>query len=595
MRTTAQSRLLCMGVLLAASFTVFSFRLIYLQVARHDDYAALAAEKHTNKVTIHARRGAIYDARGEPLAQNEPVKKVVADGSLIKDRAALAALLAGPLDLPESVLIQKLSREYSKTESKRAPLQYIPLKKQVAESAAAEISTRMAAAKMRGIIFEQESTRVYPNAKMLCHVLGYLFGGVGTDGIERTFDRFLSGQDGFRYIERDGSGREIVQFRGAEVGARDGSSVRLTIDMSLQNIVETELEIACRLYRPKSGTAILMEPHSGAILALANFPNFDPNKPSGAPEDHRRNRAITDQVEPGSTFKTVAASSALDLRLVTPETPIKCENGYWADYKLHDHAPYAELCVHDVLVRSSNIGAAKLAMRLGDEKFFEYVRRFGYGERTGIDLPGEVSGVVHLPQTWSKLSLSRMAMGHEVSATPLQIATAMSVIANGGRLMMPQIAKEIVGADGKIVSTFPAQEVRRVVSQRATDAVRDALLEVVSPKGTASAARVFGYKVAGKTGTAQKTDKDGRYSHDKYVSSFVGYMPADNPAFVGIVIFDEPHTKPGQSYGGLVAAPIFSRIGEKAARYLGLTPTEDRAQGEKGATIAGQAPLFRDQ
>ncbi len=588
MNHRARTRALIACLLLAGCFTAFSARLVHLQVTMHDSYAAHAAEKHVNRQTIYARRGAIRDIHGEPLAQNEPVRTVVADATLIKDREEIAAVLAPVLQLPKAQLLEKLSRVvFSKAQNKRMPAPYIVLKKEVPEDVATGLANQLAERKLRGVFFEQDTTRVYPNGAMLCHILGFVNGeNVGVDGVERTMESFLRGHDGYRYIERDRTGKEIVPYRGQEKEARNGCNVRLTIDMGLQNIVEQELDAAIKQFRPKSATVVLMHPKTGAILALANRPHFNLNVQDNVASDHRRNRAITDMVEPGSTFKIVTTAAALTERIVRPTTFINCENGYYSAVRLHDTHPYPELTVNDVLVKSSNIGSAKLAIQLGDQKFYEYVRRFGFGERSGVNLPGEISGIVHPPHRWSKLTITRMPMGQEVTATPLQIATAMGAIANGGRLMMPQIVQEIVDEHGHSVTQFPPQEVRRVASKEATDAVRSALLEVVSPKGTASLARVAGFKVCGKTGTAQKYDEKTRLPmHDKYVVSFAGFMPAEDPAFVALVLLDEAQVSRDKNYGGLVAAPIFSRIGEKAARYLGLVPSPEEPVG---SVVAGQ-------
>jgi cell division protein FtsI (penicillin-binding protein 3)/stage V sporulation protein D (sporulation-specific penicillin-binding protein) len=590
---TAKTRALTTCLLLAGCYTAFSFRLVHLQVTQHDEYAACAAEKHVKRQTIYARRAAIQDIHGESLAQNEPVRTVVADATLIKDRGELADVLAVTLGLPKAQLMEKLGREvFSQSQKKNVPAPYIVLKKEVPESVASDLGDELSERKLRGIFFEQDTTRVYPNGHMLCHVLGFVNGeNLGVEGVERTMEQFLRGHDGFRYTERDRTGREIVPYRGQEKEARNGCNVRLTIDMGLQNIVEQELDAAIKQFRPKGATVILMHPKTGEILALANRPNFNLNEQDKVAPDQRRNRAIADMVEPGSTFKIVTTAAALTERIVRPTTMINCENGYFASAKLHDHHPYSDLSVNDTLVKSSNIGMAKLAIQLGDQKFYEYIRRFGFGERTGVNLPGEISGVIHPPHLWSKISITRMPMGQEVGATPLQITAAMCAIANGGNLMMPQIIHEIVDDQGRAVSQFPPQVVRRVASKEATEAIRSALVEVVSPKGTASLARVAGFKVAGKTGTAQKYDEKTRLpSHEKYVVSFLGYMPADDPAFVALVMLDEAQAKPGQNYGGLVAAPIFSRIGEKAARYLGLVPSPEEAVG---TIVAGQN--FRDQ
>ncbi len=610
MRTSARSRALitCFG--LASVFTLFSFRLIQVQITMADEMTTEAAVKHVNKQVIYARRGIIQDIHGEPLAQNEPVKTVVADASLIKDREAFAALIAGPLEVPETVINGKLSRMVkSKLTGKLEPCRYIVLKKDVPETTAtllAQIAQRAATPKKdepkketilanpEAIRFEQDFIRMYPNGQLLCHVLGFTnTDNTGMDGVERTMEQYLKGNDGFRYIERDRTGREIVPYRGQERDARNGCNVKVTIDMGLQNIVEQELATAVKQYRPKSATVILMKPQTGEILAMATRPNFDLNKQSGVPEDFRRNRAITDIVEPGSTFKIVTTAAALTERLVRPDTMIFCENGYWEWCKLHDHHPYSDLSVEDILVHSSNIGVGKLGAQLGDQRFYEYARKFGFGDRTGVALPGEVGGILHPPHLWSKISLTRLPMGQEVAATPLQIVTAMSAIANGGRLMMPQIINEIIDDEGKTVAQFPPQEVRRVASQKACEAVRDALIRVVGKKGTAALAAVPGYDVAGKTGTAQKADENGKVTHEKYVVSFVGYLPARDPAFVALVLFDEAKAKHGENYGGLVAAPVFAKIGERAARYLGLKPT--KIEMPDGTSVAIDLSKLRDQ
>ena len=436
----------------------------------------------------------------------------------------MADVLSTALGIPHPQVMEKLGREiYSQALQKNLPSHYVVLKKEVPENVASALEAKLAEHKLRGVYFEPGATRIYPNEQMLCHVLGYVNGqNEGVDGVERTMEEFLRGHDGFCYSERDRTGREIVPYRGQEKDARNGCNVRLTIDMGLQNIVEQELDAAIKQFHPKSATVVMMQPRTGEILALSNRPNFNLNVQDNVPEDHRRNRAITDGVEPGSTFKIVTAAAALTEKVVHAGTMINCENGYFASMKLHDHHPYPDLSVHDILVKSSNIGVAKLAMQLGDQKFYEYVRRFGFGERTGVNLPGEVSGIVHPPHKWSKISITRMPMGQEVSATPLQVTTAMCAIANGGHLMMPQIIHDITDGQGHAVTQFPPQEVRAVATKNATDAVRDALVEVVSPRGTATLAHVAGFKAAGKTGTAQKYDEKTHLpSHERsYTVSF---------------------------------------------------------------------------
>jgi cell division protein FtsI/penicillin-binding protein 2 len=385
------------------------------------------------------------------------------------------------------------------------------------------------------------------------------------------------GVDGFRYIETDRTGKELVPYRGQENSAKDGSNVKLTVDLGLQNILETELEGACAEFRPKNATAIIMRPQTGEILAMASRPTFDPNKPGDAVPDQEKNRSVVDMVEPGSTFKIVTTSAVLEEKLVTPDTTIYCENGHfqYAGRVLRDAHPMGVLTVHQVLTKSSNIGVAKLALQLGETKLYEYIRRYGFGQKTGITLSGEISGLVNPPHRWSKLDITRIPMGQSVAVTPLQMVTAMSSIANGGKLMKPMIVSEITDESGRKVATFTPEMVRQVVSPETARKITSALKDVVSKQGTAQKAAVPGFRVAGKTGTAQKVDPRGGYFSGRYVTSFVGFMPADDPRFTLLVLLDDPIAKQGEAFGGTVAGPVFSRMAEKAARYLDLRPTEE--------------------
>jgi cell division protein FtsI (penicillin-binding protein 3)/stage V sporulation protein D (sporulation-specific penicillin-binding protein) len=594
----AQNRALIACSLLALCFTVFSARLVHLQVTMAQQYRTKAAEKHVTKEIIHTQRGLIQDVNGEILAQNEPIKTVIADASLIKDPAAVAEVLAARLELKHADVLQKLRMtRFSREENKEVPARYIVVKKKVPEDVARELLAELEGRKLlRGVRCEQDSERVYPNGSLLSHVIGALnTEGVPQEGIERSFDEQLRGEDGYRYLEKDRLGREMVAFRGIDRPGHDGANVRLTVDLGLQAIVEDELDAAVKQYRPHMATVVLMRPATGEILAMANRPHFNLNQKKDVPLEHRKNRAIVDQVEPGSTFKIVPVGAALAQKVVRPETMIFCENGSYryGGRSLRDAHPMADLSISDILVKSSNIGSAKLAIQVGDQKFYEYVRRFGFGERTGVNLPGEISGLVRPPHTWSKISITRIPMGHEVCVTPLQLVTAMSVVANGGALMTPQIVREVVDHNGRVTS-YPPVEVRRVIPESVAATVRDALVDVVSKRGTAALAHVPGYKVAGKTGTAQRVALKGGYEPGKYVASFAGFMPADQPEFAAVVLLDDPKTKPHAYYGGLVAAPIFSRIAERAARYLNLVPTpEAPAEGVVAAAKAAPKATHR--
>src|SRR3984893_16335222 len=422
--------LVCLGF--TVLFSAFSFRLVYLQMIKHNEYAGLAAEKHVYKQAIYAERGSILDANNEVLAHNAPVETVVADATHLNNREALIPLLRDALKIPTGELAEKLEGDR----------RYIVLKREVPEAIAVALKEKLRAQNLRGVYFERDSTRIYPNGSMLCHVIGFTdFEHRGIQGVESSMEEYLHGQDGYRYIEHNRAGQEMVLYRGQERTPRNGNQVHLTIDLNLQNIVENEIDAAMREYAPQKATIILMRPQTGEILAMANRPHFDLNQRSEAKPEEMKNRAIIDMMEPGSTFKIVSAAAALNERKVRPDTVIFCENGLWnyGGTALHDHKPFGELTVQDILVKSSNVGAAKLALSVGDQKFYEYVRRFGFGERTGSELPGKISGLMRPPQAWSKISITRSPMGHEIGVTPLQMTVAMAAIANGGKLVTPRI------------------------------------------------------------------------------------------------------------------------------------------------------------
>jgi cell division protein FtsI/penicillin-binding protein 2 len=569
MNPNSRRRCVLVCTVFIALFSIFSFRLIYLQAIKHDEYAGLAAEKHVYKQIIHAERGMIFDANNEVLAHNVPVETVVADATHFNNRQAIVTLVSHELGIPSKELAEKLDGER----------RYIVIKREVPAATANALRQKLRAGNLRGIYFEHDATRIYPNGSMLCHVIGFTdFDHHGIQGVEASMEEYLHGQDGYRFIEHNRAGQEIVPYRGQERAPRDGYQVHLTVDLGLQNIVENEIDAAMAQYSPQKATIILMRPQTGEILAIANRPHFDLNLRSEARPEQMKNRAIIDMMEPGSTFKIVAAAAALNERKVRPDSSIFCENGLWnfGGTALHDHRAFSNLSVRDILIKSSNIGAAKLALTVGDQKFYEYIRRFGFGERTGIELPGEINGLIRPPKSWSKISITRIPMGHEIGVTPLQMTVAMATIANGGRLIMPRMVKSITTSEGKSISSLSPMMLRQVISPETAKEIGDALRGVVSDSGTAAAAAVPGFTIAGKTGTAQKVNPRGGYEEGKYVVSFAGYLPAEHPEFVGLVVLDDAHTsKPELNYGGLVAGPIFSRLAEKAARYLDLEPHEE--------------------
>lgn len=592
MRWNGRTRCALVGLVFVGLFSVFSFRLVYLQMVRHDYYSALAADQSTLRQRIPAERGVIYDTANGVLAHNVPVENVIADPSLIKDPAALVPVLAAALKMPAPEIAGRIARGGH----------YVVLKRNLPEADAVSLDAKLHALpgvsldakrhaqKPSGVRFERDLVRCYPNNSLLCHVLGFLnFDHQGIQGVEGSMNRYLKGEDGFREAEHDARGNEIVLYRGTERPPHNGDSVHLTIDMNLQNIVENELDAAMKKYRPKKATIILVRPQTGEILAMANRPNFDLNQVGAAKPEQMKNRAIIDQMEPGSTFKIVTVGAALNEKKVTLDTPIFCENGPWSygGHLLHDHKYYGEIPVQDVLVKSSNIGAAKIALMLGEEKFFEYICRFGFGQRTGIELPGEIYGSVHAPRSWSAIDITRIPMGHGVAVTPLQMVMAMAAIANGGKLLAPRIVKSIVDEHGTVTVPSAPTFVRQVISPEAAAQVALALRGVVTKRGTAVEAAVPGYTVWGKTGTAQKPDPKGGYEKGKEIVSFIGALPADNPAFVGLVVLDEAQTQTAEeNYGGKVAGPIFARVAGQAARYLDLEPHEDAGKQDAAGRVA---------
>jgi cell division protein FtsI/penicillin-binding protein 2 len=357
---------------------------------------------------------------------------------------------------------------------------------------------------------------------------------------------------------------------------RHGADIRLTIDLGVQQIVESELETVFKELKPKKATVIVMEPYTGEILAMANRPCFDPNAPGDGDPAHRSNHAVSMVFEPGSTFKAVSAAGALNRGLVNLKTEIWCRNGLWTfpGGPIKDHHPYGMLSVEDVIAKSSNIGAITLAQRIGQEPFYNLIRSFGFGTRTGITLPGESPGILHPLHKWRPNSMFYVPFGHEVAATPLQVINATCAIANGGTLMMPHIIREIRAADGTQLADYPPQEVRRVITEETARKMTAAFEKVTSKIGTATRARVPGFRVAGKTGTTQIFDKNlGRYSSEDHTLSFVGYLPAEKPRFCCLVIIDDSSVVNGKlDSAGLLAAPVFAKIAERTARQLGLEP-----------------------
>ncbi len=601
-------RLVTLSLLLGAAFVVLAWRLLDLQVLRHDELLAKAQLNTQRTIPLEARRGDILDVRGNLLATSVFVKTVCADPVLIGNRTPeVARTLAPLLRVNENDLLQRLlprARKNDKGES--VTNRYVVLQRKVSaenwqhiQDAMAQLSfgideTKLAKTntfyrdlRAKAIFTDphDDQLRVYPNQILAAHVLGYV--GVedrllnnirvsqivGKEGIENFFNTNLTGVAGWRVTETDRRNREQLALREQEVAPRNGLNVVLTIDAVIQNIAETALAEAMQKHSPISASAIVMRPRTGEILAMATLPNFDPNNPGGASADARRNRVIADMHEPGSTFKIVVISGALNDRVVRLNDTFDCEHGHFpfAGHVLHDHESYGVLSVENIITKSSNIGAAKVGIKLGADRLYDYITAYGVGERTGLPLPGEVRGVVYPVNKWSKVSIAQIPMGHGVAATPLQMLMAMGAIANHGMLMRPQIVDRLEDEYHNVIAKYPPQAMRQVIGEAADKDIIEALKTVVSPDGTAPKAALEHYTVAGKTGTAQKAEH-GVYVSGKYFASFIGFFPADNPELCISVVMDEP--KDGY-YGGQVSGPIFKQIAERTANYLNLKPDRD--------------------
>jgi len=450
-----------------------------------------------------------------------------------------------------------------------------------------------------------DQIRIYPNQSLAAHVLGFMgpvtrtnaagevrTESLGLDGLERALNDKLSGVRGWRETEVGGNRAELVMNRQQEVEAQDGLNAVLTLDAAMQHILETELAEIMAKFNPASASAIVLRPRTGEILAMGSRPTYDPNQPGKSPIAALKNRMTVDSYEPGSTFKIVSIGAALNEGLTTLGERIDCERGTWF-YKgkpLRDHDPLGVLSVEDVMMKSSNIGSAKIGLRLGDQGLFNYLTAFGFGERTGVMLPGEARGQLIPLKKWDGITGSRVSIGLSAAATPLQMAMAMAAIANGGKLMRPLLVDRLEDAEGKVVLKNHPQIVRQVFKLEISKQVVETLKRVVSTDGTAAGARLGYYTAAGKTGTAQKL-VNGEYSHSKYFSSFIGFFPADNPELLIYVAVDEPEKSKGY-YGGIVAAPAFKNIALRAANHLNIRP--ETAVGEPVTGLA-QAPLVNNR
>ncbi len=575
-----RSRILAVTVVLAIAFTAVSARLIYIQMVKQHDYREEAIRLHTSGEPIPSQRGSILDAGGRVLAQSVPRIEVRLDGKILSER---------PQELPALATLLGVSAEWL-----RGQIDAQNRYQKIADGVNADLEGKLRAAQLRSVRLERKTTRDYPNGTETSQVLGFVNlrdQTVGSDrtvsfetgeaGIEKAMDRYLKGVAGERRIIRDAKRREIPYFRLSDRPARDGYHVVLTIDQGIQHIVEREADRLIEQVQPDNLHILIVRPATGEILAMASRPTFDPNHRESFQPEAMKERAIADAYEPGSTFKIVTLAAGLNEGVADLGSTFFCENGQMmmAGHWLKDHEPYGLLTLREIIAKSSNIGMAKLAVLLGEEKLHHYGRLFGFGAKAQKgegSLPGEVAGTLHPMKKWTKVSLTRFPMGYEVAVTNLQMALAYAAIANGGKRMEPRLIKAVVDRDNRVVMQFLPKVVCQVVRPEVAKQVTEALRGVVSDEGTAAEAQVPGFEVAGKTGTAQKYTPQGYVN--QYRASFIGYLPAQKPEFVVSILVDHPKGK--KYYGGQIAGPAFREIATHVAEQLNLNRTSVVARRE---------------
>lgn len=534
-----------------AFFAIAITRLFFIQFFRSDFLAAIAEKQHNLYVELEPLRGTIYDSNLRPLAVNISADSLYAVPTEIKNKERVIKALSSILNLDYDYLKDRLYRKKSFVwlARKISPAQKEAIKK----------------LKIKGLDFLKESKRCYPNGYLASHVLGFAgLDNVGLEGLELYRDGDLKGKSGWALFLRDARQKRLNLAKNM-IPPQDGFDLVLTVDEVIQYIAEKEIEKAYATFKAKAASIIVMDPHTGEILALANRPTFDSNDFRKAPQDSRRNRAVCDLFEPGSVFKIVTATAALEEGKVTEEDKFFCENGSYkvASHTLHDHRPHGWLTFREVIQLSSNIGTTKVAQILGNDLLYRYMKLFGFGAKLGVDLPGEISGIAKETRFWSKISIAAIPIGQEVGVTALQLASAISCIANGGQLMKPYIVRQVRNKQGEIIRENSPELLGKAVSLDTANRVK-AILAGVVENGTGKLARISGFTAAGKTGTAQKLEPNGSYSHSKFMASFIGFAPVENPLIAIVVVLDEPHPY----YGGVVAAPVFKNVAGDVLKYL---------------------------
>ena len=539
-------------------------RLLFIQLFRSDYLTQIAKKQHNQLVELEPRRGAIYDCNLKAQAFNMSMDSLYAVPNAIKNKESVINQLLPILGSERSYLNERLSRKKS----------FIWLARKLPPEKSAAVKNLH----IKGLDFLKETKRIYPNGYLASHIIGFSgMDNFGLEGVEKSYNSYLKGVAGWAIFLRDARLKKLDIWE-KMVAPQDGLDLVLTIDEVIQYIAERELDAAFKKFNAKGASIIVMDQHTGRILAMANRPTYDLNDHSGVSKDSIRNRAICDLFEPGSVFKIVTASAALQEKKVSEEDVFFCENGAYqvGGRILHDHKAHGNLTFRQVIEESSNIGTVKVAQRLGADLLYQYIKAFGFGSKLGIDLAGEISGMMIPVRSWSKSSITAIPMGQGVGVTNLQLASAISVIANGGQLMKPYIIDSVRDNQGRIIKQNKPMLIRKVISVDTAMRIKKILTGVIE-EGTGKLGKVSGFSAAGKTGTAQKLEPDGSYSHNKYIASFIGFSPAEDPLITIVVSVDEPHP---YYFGGVVAAPVFQKVASDVIRYLKVNqvPIEALAQ-----------------
>lgn len=546
-------------------------RLAFLHLKPDAERLAKVENLHAYNETILVGRGRIYDRYGRVLAMDLPTKDVFADPQRIAE-SGYHSLIARQLTTFPGVNAERLKKRLLRTDRRFEYVRrWVPF----------DEAEQLAHQGFPGVHFTDSSKRHYPFGTMMSHVIGFSnMEGVGSAGVEMRYDSKLKGKPGKRVGERDARRREIYNRRTLDISPQKGANVYLTLDSTIQRMLEDSLQTYADKHSVKSAWAIVQKVDTGEILAMSSLPGYDLNEYPTSTEEERRNRAISFIYEPGSTFKVPVIAAALEEGVVTPETLIDCEHGYWVYNRraLRDAHGYGMLKTWQVVQKSSNIGTAKIAIRLGPHKLERYIRAFGFGEKLGIELGGEEYGIIHAVRNWSAISITRIPMGHEVGVTALQMVNAVNAIANDGFLMRPSIIKRVTDSKGAVIEEFKPEVLGRPVSAKTAAIMCEMMGRVTKKGGTGTNGAIDGIDVGGKTGTAQKPGRGG-YIPGAYISSFVGFFPLENPEVTMIVVMDEPHNG---HYGGTVAAPVFREVGEQLIRYMG-TRSEDYSYAARQA------------